>query len=55
MNKRQLSLLAGGFMFFVVIACSIPGVRVGTSAEVNVGIESPNSGDSFPLGPVTIV
>ena len=55
MNKRQLSLLAGGFMFFVVIACSIPGVRVGTSAEVNVGIESPNSGDSFPLGPVMIV
>jgi hypothetical protein len=55
MNKRQLSLLAGGFMFFVVIACTIPGVGAGARVEVNVGIESPASGDSFPLGPVTIV
>ncbi len=55
MNKRQLSLLAGGFLFFVVIACTIPGVGAGARAAVNVGIESPASGDSFPLGPVTVV
>lgn len=55
MTKRQLSLLAGGFLFFVVIACTIPGVRIGAGAEVNAGIESPKSGDTFPLAPVTIV
>jgi hypothetical protein len=55
MNKRQLSLLAGGFMFFVVIACTIPGVGAGARAAINVGIESPADGDSLPLGPVTIV
>ena len=55
MNKRQLSLLAGGFLFFVVVACTIPGVGAGTKAAINVGIESPASGASLPMGPVTIV
>ena len=55
MNKRQLSLIAGGFLFFVLIACSIPGVRPGTDTDINVGIDSPKSGDTLPMGPVRIV
>jgi hypothetical protein len=55
MNKRQLSLLAGGFLFFVVIACTIPGTRAGTDADINVGIDVPKSGDTLPMGPVRIV
>jgi len=55
MTKRQLTLLAGGFLLFVVIACTIPGVGAGARAEVNAAIESPASNDSFPLGPVTVV
>jgi hypothetical protein len=53
MNKRQLSLIAGGFLFFVLLACTIPGT--GQGAEINVGIDSPKSGDTLPMGPVRIV
>lgn len=55
MNKRQLSLIAGGFLFFVLIACSIPGARPGNDTDINVGIDRPNSGDSLPMGPVRVV
>lgn len=55
MTKRQLTLLAGGLLLFVVIACTIPGVGASARAEVNAAIESPASNDSFPLGPVTVV
>lgn len=55
MNKRQTSLMIGGFLILVVMACNIPGIGFGANAPVNVAIESPSSGDTFPLGPVTIV
>lgn len=55
MTKRQLSLIVGGFLFIVLIACTIPGMRIGAGAEINVGIDSPRSGDTLPMGPVRIV
>lgn len=55
MNKRIISLVVGGFLFFVLTACALFGARAGTATDINVGIDSPKSGDTLPMGPVRIV
>lgn len=56
MNKRTASLLIGAGLLVLVSACSLwGGVPIGASADFNLGIESPQSGETLPLGPVEVV